>query len=313
MLGLTDTFAPQLVTVDTPTRAVKDRLQTPGLDLTEHAGHDYVEVVLHSAPERSALQAAGFTFEVRIPDLVRRQGEINRLDDLFAAATLRTALPSGRDAYRSPADYNAELKALASDNPDIVKLITLPEPTMDGRATYGVEIAADVARRDGRPTFAMFGLHHAREWPSGEHAMEFAIDLVKGIKAGDPRITGLAQKGRMVVVPVANPDGFHLSYTDGRAVDLRGARRRWHGRHPRYARQRLQAEELSRRGRPGTPPTAPAPPSARPAPAASASASTSTATTAGSGAVPVRPTCSPTRPTAAPGPSRSPRPATCAT
>ncbi|MGH3361431.1 MAG: hypothetical protein ACRDOM_03140, partial [Nocardioides sp.] len=37
-------FVPKLVTVDTPTRADKELLQTLGLDLTEHAGHDYIEV-----------------------------------------------------------------------------------------------------------------------------------------------------------------------------------------------------------------------------------------------------------------------------
>ena len=46
-------FAPRLVTVDTPTRADKERLQTLGLDLTEHAGHDYVEVVAAHAPPTS--------------------------------------------------------------------------------------------------------------------------------------------------------------------------------------------------------------------------------------------------------------------
>ena len=216
-----DVFAPQLVTVDTPTRADKARLQGLGLDLTEHAGHDYVEVVLHTLADREALGAAGFTWDVRIPDLLRREAEINRLDDLFAATRLRTALPSGRDSYRSLADYNAEMKALAEANPGLVKLLTLPEPTLDGRTVLGVEIARNVDARDGRPTFAMFGVHHAREWPSGEHAMEFAVDLVKGARAGDPRISGLLERGRMVVVPVVNPDGFHLSFTDGQIVDLR--------------------------------------------------------------------------------------------
>ena len=42
-------FHPQLITVDTPFRSDKERLQTLGLDLTEHAGHDYVEVVIHAA------------------------------------------------------------------------------------------------------------------------------------------------------------------------------------------------------------------------------------------------------------------------
>jgi hypothetical protein len=215
------TFAPQLVTVDTPDRAAKARLQELGLDLTEHAGHDYVEVVLHTAAEAEALRGAGFTWDVRIADLVRRQGVINQLDDEYAAATAVSPLPSGRDAYRSLADYNADLQRLADENPGLVRMVELPEPTLDGRPTYGVEIAGDVAAEDGRPTFAMFGLHHAREWPSGEHAMEFAIDLVNGWKDGNERISDLLTRGRMVVVPVANPDGFHLSHTDGQAVDLR--------------------------------------------------------------------------------------------
>ena len=219
---LVEAFAPRLVTVDTPTRAAKERLQTLGLDLTEHAGHDYIEVVLHSAADLQALRAAGFTYDVRIPDLLRRQGEINQIDKLFAATTLRTALPSGRDAYRTLADFNNEMKAMATNNPGLVKLLEMPEKTLDGRSVYGVEIAKNVAAKDGRPTFAMFGVHHAREWPSGEHAMEFAVDLVNGARTGNPRITSLLERGRMVVVPVVNADGFHLSRTDGALVDLRG-------------------------------------------------------------------------------------------
>jgi hypothetical protein len=54
-------FARQVVKVHTPTRAAKAdlqalRIQTAdglvGLDLTEHAGHDYIEVVLHSPGSR---------------------------------------------------------------------------------------------------------------------------------------------------------------------------------------------------------------------------------------------------------------------
>src|SRR5512145_1320306 len=61
-------FAPRLVTVDTPTREHKELLQSLRLDLTEHAGHDYVEVVLHNALDLEALEEAGLTYDVRIPD-----------------------------------------------------------------------------------------------------------------------------------------------------------------------------------------------------------------------------------------------------
>ncbi|HEX4977458.1 MAG TPA: M14 family zinc carboxypeptidase, partial [Nocardioides sp.] len=214
-------FAPQLVTVDTPTREHKRLLQTLGLDLTEHAGHDYVEVVLHSGLDRDALEAAGLAYDVRIPDLVRREAENNEANAAYAAATLASPLPSGRDSYRTLADYNEDMSRLATLRPDIAKRFALPHQSLDGRTVYGIEIGRDVnAAPDGRPTFVLLGVHHAREWPSGELAMEFAFDLVQGYGT-NARITGLLDQARVVVVPVVNPDGFHLSRTDGALVDLR--------------------------------------------------------------------------------------------
>ena len=77
----------------------------------------------------------------------------------------------------------------------------------------------------GRPTFVLLGVHHAREWPSGENAMEFAVDLAKNYGT-DTRITDLVNRSRVVVVPVVNVDGFELSRTDGGLIDLARGRRR---------------------------------------------------------------------------------------
>jgi hypothetical protein len=214
-------FRPQLVTVDTPTREDKRLLQTLGLDLTEHAGHDYIEVVLHSPADVAALASAGLGFDVRIPDLLAREAENNRVNAAYAAATTSSPLPSGRDAYRTLDDYNADMAALERDHPDLVEFITLPHPSLDGRPVHGVEIGKDVRGPDrGLPTFVMLGVHHAREWPSGENAMEFAVDLVENY-GSDPRITDLVDRSRVVVVPVVNVDGFTMSRTDGGLVDLR--------------------------------------------------------------------------------------------
>ena len=214
-------FAPRLVTVDTPTRADKALLQTLGLDLTEHAGHDYVEVVLHNATDLARLAGSGLDHDVRIPDLNLRTAQNNRADAAYAAATVKSPLPSGRDAYRTLADYNNDLRSLATIRPAIAKRIELPHQSLDGRTVYGIEIGRDVqAAEDGRPTFVLLGVHHAREWPSGELAMEFAYDLVKSYGT-DQRITRLLDRSRVVVVPVVNVDGFELSRTDGAAVDMR--------------------------------------------------------------------------------------------
>ena len=215
-------FAPQLVTVDTPTRADKDRLGALGLDLTEHAGHDYVEVVLHTAADLAALTGAGFTYDVRIPDLVARQQERIALDAAFAEATVRSALPSGRDTYRTLADFGTEIDELVALRPDIAKRVSIGQ-SVEGRDLTGIEIGEGVNDpEDGRPVFLMFGAHHAREWPSAELPMEFAHDLVRGYEK-DPRITDLLRRGRAVIVPVSNPDGYDASRTSGDVVDLRGS------------------------------------------------------------------------------------------
>lgn len=222
--GLTETldvFAPQLVTV-TADLAQRNAIASSGLDVTEHAGHDYVEVVLHTPADLALLESLGLPFDVRIDDLFQREAEVQEANRAYAASVTTSGLPSGRTAYRTLEDYNAEMQALAEQNPGLVDLVELPNPSIEGKTIYGVEIATDVdATDDERPTFLLMGLHHAREWPSGEHTMEFAHDLVRGVAQGDARITDLVTGARTVLIPVVNPDGFEKSITDGMTLDLR--------------------------------------------------------------------------------------------
>ena len=219
----------------------------------------------------------------RIPDLVRREAENNEINTAYAAATTRSPLPSGRDAYRTLADYNADMSTLATRYPSLVRRFALNHRSLDGRPVYGLEIARDVrGRKDGRPTFAIMALHHAREWPSGENTMEFAFDLVRNY-GSNTRITRLLNRARVVVVPVVNVDGFHLSRTDGALIDLRDLDGGDTGSilaTPGNAYKRKNCRVVDARTRP----TGRAPRSAPRAPGGSGSVSTRTATTAGSGA-----------------------------
>jgi hypothetical protein len=75
----------------------------------------------------------------------------------------------------------------------------------------GVELSDAVsAKDDGKPVYMLVGLHHAREWPSAEIAMEFAWLLAKGYGT-DAQITSLLKTERVVIVPVINADGFVAS------------------------------------------------------------------------------------------------------
>ena len=214
-------FAPQLVTVDTPTREDKDRLSALGLDLTEHAGHDYVEVVLHTAADFATLTGAGFTYDVRIADLLERKLSASRSTRRTPRRRRSARCPPAATRYRVLDDFGNEIDELVALRPDIAKRVSIGQ-SVEGRDLTGIEIGEGVNDpEDGRPVFLMFGAHHAREWPSAELPMEFAHDLVRNYGT-DERITELLNRGRAIIVPVSNPDGFDASRTSGDIVDLRG-------------------------------------------------------------------------------------------
>ncbi len=200
-----------LVTVSTPGPEDKRRLQRLGLDLTERATRGSVDVVVRGPADRQALQDAGLAFEVVVPDLAARARQQRAQDAAYARATARSELPSGRTGYRRLADYELEMKQLAARYPGLVRRLTLAHPTVLGRDVSGLEITREADRvADGKPVFLLMGLHHAREWPSGELALELAHDLLSSYGTS-ARTRGLVDAARTIVVPVVNPDGFTVS------------------------------------------------------------------------------------------------------
>jgi hypothetical protein len=209
-LKLAKRDAPKLVSVLTPTPAQKDQLLALGLDMTEHGGSESLGVVLHGPDDEAALLKAGLRWRVLVDDLVA-QSYRQRIAESRVPTAAASQFPSGRTTYRTLADYNTELKDLADANPGLVRLITLPYKTWLGKDVMGIEITTDVNANDGKPAFLNMGVHHAREWPSGEHAMEWAYELINGFKAGDERATNIVQNSRNIIVPIVNPDGFEAS------------------------------------------------------------------------------------------------------
>ena len=201
--------------VSTPTHERKNELQRLGLDLTEHGGPGFVEAVLYGAADRQALVDNNFAYTVEVPDMAVQARQDRAADARFAAAYPETELPSGRNKYRRLFDYSEDMKRLAREHPDLVRPITLNNKTYEGRTVEGIEIATNPKARDGRPVFLQMGAHHAREWPSAEHAMEWAYELVLGYRTGDARARDLVSRTRTIVVPVVNVDGFNTSREAG--------------------------------------------------------------------------------------------------
>ena len=205
-----------LVRISVGNRSRMAELEKLGLDLTEHAGESFVEAVLYGSRDARALTEAKFIFTTEVADLAAEDRRFRERDREYAAANAASPLPSGRTSYRHLADYQEDMKRLVDENPGLVRPISLPHQTFEGRTVEGVEIARDVsADQDGRPVFLQMGVHHAREWPSGEHAMEWAFELVNGHRSGDARAQAITQAARTIVIPVVNPDGFNISREAG--------------------------------------------------------------------------------------------------
>jgi zinc carboxypeptidase len=182
-------------------------LESSGLDVTHARGGGWADVLVGGVKDLALVVASGLRHSVRVADLTKSFASAQAADRRYAtrAGASGSALPSGRTTYRTYADVQGELKGLVDQHPGLVRKVVFGT-SYQGREISGVEIARDVGADDGRPVFFLMALHHAREWPSLEAAMEFAQLLVQ--QQGDARVADLLARERIVILPIVNPDGF---------------------------------------------------------------------------------------------------------
>lgn len=108
--------------------------------------------------------------------------------------------------YHTPAEVEAEIAALVEAYPEIIRKEVIGT-THEGRPVTAVRIGPE---GEGRPTFMICGMHHAREWISVEVPMGLIHQLVEGYDQ-DPEIRTLVDSREVWVIPVLNPDGLEYS------------------------------------------------------------------------------------------------------
>lgn len=208
---LLDTGTVQVVFVNAPTVAQRNQVIALGVDYTEHATSQGIEVILHGDADADVLRKAGFTWQVKVRDLEAKMDAARQADRRYEATVAASPLPSGRTSYRTYEDYLSDLKKLARQYPRQTRPITIGRSVL-GEPIRGLEISTNADDiTDGKPVFLMMGAHHAREWPSSEHTIEFAFDLLQGNAAGRPRAQRVLANERVIVVPIVNVDGFQIS------------------------------------------------------------------------------------------------------
>jgi hypothetical protein len=108
-----------------------------------------------------------------------------------------------------------EFRQVAADNPRLTELVTL------GRSVQGQDILAVRVTRNAqrvpqgeRPSVLYVSTQHAREWITPEMTRRLLHHVIDGY-ATDPEIRRLVDTTELWFVPMANPDGYDYTFTEG--------------------------------------------------------------------------------------------------
>jgi hypothetical protein len=163
----------------------------------------------------SFLLATTFVLSVLSVPIASEEGAGVSASLLFAPA----APPQYYD-YRNYTEIRDTLLQVAADHPDIAAVIDIGDSWekaagIADRDILAIKISDNVGAEEDEPEFLLVALHHAREWPTSETALQVVLNLTDGY-GSDDRISWLIDNREIWIVPVVNPDGldYALSYDD---------------------------------------------------------------------------------------------------
>ena len=121
--------------------------------------------------------------------------------------------------YRDYPTIRDMLYTAESDHPDIVQILDIGDSWektqgLAERDILAVKISDNVQVDEDEPEVLILALHHAREWPGSEIAMQLVENLTDQYGL-DSRISWLVDNRETWIVPVVNPDGLDYAlYVD---------------------------------------------------------------------------------------------------
>ncbi|MEV4638818.1 M14 family zinc carboxypeptidase [Actinoplanes sp. NPDC049548] len=194
------------VYVGTLDAAQLERLRAVGLDHDESAvtaaanGKIAVETIL-GRRQAERLVAAGVPLTAKRPT-ARMRAEAAQAPSVFRP-------------YAAPGGIRDELAATAARHPRLAKLVTVGK-TLKGVPIQAVKVTRDARLvRDGRrPAVLYIGGQHAREWITPEMTRRLLHHVLDGYGT-DATITKVLNTTELWFVPVANPDGYDFTFTEG--------------------------------------------------------------------------------------------------
>ncbi|MFO0962367.1 MAG: M14 family zinc carboxypeptidase [Phycisphaerales bacterium] len=168
--------------------------------------------------QRAAMDAAGLSYEVLIPDL---QARIDAETQRLAQAQEGGGVPGGEGGvaaddwftdFKTRAQIEARMDELVAAYPSMVSPVVVGT-SFEGRTIRGIRITR--TSNPLAPEFLFDACQHAREWATPMTAMYVADRLISGA-ATDPRIAAILDNAVVYVIPVVNPDGYEYSWSTDR-------------------------------------------------------------------------------------------------
>ncbi|WP_240197103.1 M14 family metallopeptidase [Nonomuraea lactucae] len=195
----------ELYQLDSPPGTAQT-LREKGFDVVQQearSGKEHIELTAAQS-DLDGLRKLGFK-----PEPVRNVKGQTQLEAAKAqAAGGYTVFKS----YSEPGGIADQLRAIANANKDIVKLQSLGK-SVKGQDILAVKVST-LARAlpDGlKPATLYSATQHAREWI----ATQVDMRLLKYVVANKASLRDLLNRTELWFVPVANPDGYDFTFTEG--------------------------------------------------------------------------------------------------
>ncbi|HWM12179.1 MAG TPA: M14 family zinc carboxypeptidase [Solirubrobacteraceae bacterium] len=155
---------------------------------------------------------------------LRKQGidlEPKRVDGQTAAQRAAAQAQAGMEVFRTyagPDGLKAEFEQMARDNRKLAELQSYGR-TVNGQEIVALKVTKNArSERDGkRPAVLYLGAQHAREWITPEMVRRLAHHFLDNYD-NDREIRELVDENELWFVPVANPDGYDFTFTEGQRL-----------------------------------------------------------------------------------------------
>lgn len=178
-----------------------------------------------SATELQAVQQAGFSTKIRVPDMVQDYLEKRQHPVTDRGGSCAPAIPP----YKTPVNYTygsmggyqnyEELLAVLDDMrakfPNLITVRQVVSDTLltyEGRPQWYVKISDHADQQEAEPAVLYTALHHAREPNSMSQMLYYMWYLLENYPA-NPEVKYIVDQEELYFIPCVNPDGFIYNVT----------------------------------------------------------------------------------------------------